>query len=251
MKTKHASDLNRTARLHGRAVHLLTATAFAAVSLLLLGGCGKGGDSKSAQATGETSPPASEPEQAPSPPAGPTGVPPAGDTQIIEFVKRGLIPFKMDATLSADYPAVMRVTPLPESLHEHIRAVLQREIDRYPPGVLTGPGSHVLDKVMVGDKVTLNKEPASGSYLAGIVFIAVGAYPNPGPERDVYIARTFHHELSSLFRTFNSQQFDEKRFRDALPPALSTTTKNLVPIQLWPCGASTPSATSRTSPTGS
>lgn len=50
------------------------------------------------------------------------------------------------------------------------------------------------------------------------MFIAVGAYPNPGPERDVYIARTFHHELYSLFRTFHSQQFDEKRFRDALPP---------------------------------
>ncbi|MFN9929407.1 MAG: hypothetical protein ACK54T_01865 [bacterium] len=224
MKTKHASHLNRTARLHGRAVHLLTATAFAAVSLLLLGGCGKGGDPKSAQATGETSPPASEPEQAPSPPAGPTGVPPAGDTQIIEFVKRGLIPFKMDATLSADYPAVIRVTPLPESLHEHIRAVLQREIDRYPPGVLTGPGSHVLDMVMVGDKITINRESVSGAYMAGgLVFISVGAAPKPGHEQDAYIARTLHHELSSAFKESSlfkgsSQRFDEKRFRDALPP---------------------------------
>jgi hypothetical protein len=136
----------------------------------------------------------------------------------------GWIPFEMDATLSPDHPAVIRGTPLSEPLHEHVRGVLQREIDRYPPGVLTGPGSNVLGMVMVGDKITINGRRVSGAYLAGgIIFISVGAAPKPGPEQDAYIARTLHHELSSAFKESSlfkgsSQQFDEKRFRDALPP---------------------------------
>ena len=139
----------------------------------------------------------------------------------------------MDATLSPDYPAVIRVTPLPESLHEQVRGVLQREIDRYPPGVLTGPGSHVLDMVMVGDKITINRESVSGAYMAGgLVFISVGAAPKPGHEQDAYIARTLHHELSSLFRTFNLSSSTRRDSATPSPPALSTTTRSRAPIRV-------------------
>lgn len=232
MKTKHASHFIRTARLHGRAVYWLSAPAFAVVALLLIWGCGKSDAPKSAQpsgqpsaqATGEVSPSAPEPAQPSSPPADLAGVSRQRNREIIKFIPRGFapmgqIPFTMDATLSPDHPAVIGGTPLPESEHERVRALLQREIDRYPPGVLTGTGSNVLGMVMVGDKITINRESVSGAYMAGgLVFISVGAAPKPAPEREVYIARTFHHELSSAFRDYYAQKFDEKRFRDALPP---------------------------------
>lgn len=180
-----------------------------------------------AQATGERGAKPAWASTASPPPdeqlTAPTGHAPRADAQSpvfvpeIRFAPAGPVPFRMDASTDPDEPMVITGTPLTESSRDAIRAVLLRELRRYPAGVLNKPGATVLSMVIVCDTLAINGKPVSGTYISGIVFIAAGAAVTPGMTRDEYNARTLHHELSSLFRLRYPSVLDEKRFRAALP----------------------------------
>lgn len=136
----------------------------------------------------------------------------------IEFIRQGLVPFTMDVSIDPEFPVVISGTPLPEPAHDHVRAVLRRELERYPKGVLSKPDATVLSSVFVFEALTINGRSVSGAYIIGIVFISAGAFDGPGLQDDASIARTLHHELSSLFRLAFPRRFDEPRFRESLPP---------------------------------
>ncbi len=139
----------------------------------------------------------------------------AGDEPTIRFAPSDQ--FSMDVSIDDEQPSVISGTPLAPDSHERIRALIQREIDRYPSGVLSGGGTIILSTVIVFDKLMINGQRVAGTYMAGIVFLAAGDFPNAGPQSDSSIARTFHHELSSIFKMRYNQLFNETRFREALP----------------------------------
>ncbi|MFN7020702.1 MAG: hypothetical protein ACK4WH_05145, partial [Phycisphaerales bacterium] len=138
---------------------------------------------------------------------------------LISFAPPSLVPFRMDVSTSPEFPCVIMGTPLAAKYHQRVRGVLQRELDRYPPGTLTNPEDPVLTSVMVFNRLKTNDRFCLGTYLFGIVFISAGTvYGPPGLLDDAVIARTLHHELSSLFRMSYPFSFDEERFRAQLPP---------------------------------
>lgn len=119
------------------------------------------------------------------------------------------------------YDLVIAGKPVPRSDVEPARAVVRRELDRYPPGSITSTtvGNTVLSAVFVYRELTVNGGPASGTYVVpGLVYLAAGTREGLGEAKwEEFIVRALHHEISSQLLFRYRMDFDETVFRSHLP----------------------------------
>lgn len=121
---------------------------------------------------------------------------------------------------SDTYDLVITGKPAPRKEAEAARAVIERELDRYPPGFITSDtsGRGVVAGVFIYRTLTVNGVPAGGTYVApGIVYLAVGTRAARGRIWEESIIRTLHHEISSQLLFRYRTLFDEEAFRALLP----------------------------------
>jgi hypothetical protein len=131
----------------------------------------------------------------------------------IQFIENRPFPFRMELTSPPEPPAVLELTPTQpnELFRGRISAVLHSAFAKYPTGTLKK-----VNVVIVGGTLTMNSQPAGGSYLPGIVFLATGEQ-DAGKKTDDHFATTFHHEVSSLLLLANAAKFDRVKFEACLP----------------------------------
>lgn len=149
--------------------------------------------------------------------AEPAEIAPASRPEI-RFIRNGPVRFSMDVSLSPDHPEVISGTAVPEAMHDHLRVVLQKELDRYPKGF----AATAVGTVIIGDTISRNDRQVSGLSCAGIVFIAARLDRSEEEARDAYLVRTLHHEFAHQLKNFSESlfgvRFDEAPFRETLPP---------------------------------
>jgi len=123
--------------------------------------------------------------------------------------------------LTGIFDLVITGRPIPIVEAGTARVVIERELERYPTGLIASnelSARAVVSSVFVYRDLTVNGLQAGGTYIPpGLVYLAIGTRASRGPIWEEFIIRALHHEISSQLLFRYRSLFDEESFRGLLP----------------------------------